>query len=235
MEEVCTQMFAAPQSLVRIRTEDFAGRWFACDDGWLGTLTLAVDGEQSLSGTFASERFHEDYRVTALSGVAGPHAVRFTIHDFNWLPEQHYEGHLFTGSRGAMAGNSLWKGVPFGFFATRTTRPALGTYRSGLARGEDFAGSWTAYLDGELATIVLDFDSPSGTLRGSCTGTSDRYDVTGRWVDAAPHGVSLTVRAADGKVVAELSGYLMSRPKNAISGTMTVAGTNLGFIMIRYA
>jgi hypothetical protein len=45
----------------------------------------------------------------------------------------------------------------------------------------------------------------------------------------------MTVCDPDGKVMAELSGYLMSRPKNAISGTMTVAGANLGFMMIRYA
>jgi hypothetical protein len=229
------QLFAALPSPVEVRTEEFAGRWFLCDDGWLGTLTLAVDGERSLSGLFASERFDDDYRVSAVAGVGDPHAIRFTIHDFNWMAEQHYDGHLLTRTRRAMAGNTVWKDVPFGFFATRTTRPALGTYGSGLVSGEDFAGSWTAYLDGELATIVLEYDPAAGTLRGSCTGTSDSYEVTGRPDGTVPHKVFMTVCDPDGKVMAELSGYLMSRPKNAISGTMTVAGANLGFMMIRYA
>lgn len=228
------RMFAAQQS-PEIRTEEFAGRWYVCDDGWLGTLVLAVAGGRQLTGTFTSDRFGEDFRVTGEAGTAGPHAIHVTIHDFNWMPEQHYEGYLFTRSRRAIAGSSVWRDVPFGFFGTRATRPALGTYRAGVVRGNDFAGSWTAYLDGEPATIVLDFEGEFGSLRGSCSVGSERYEVTGRPGGPVPHGLSLKMHSADGQVVAELSGYLMSRPKNAISGTMTVAGTNLGFMMIRYA
>jgi hypothetical protein len=229
------QMFSAPPLPAAIRTEDFAGRWYFCDDGWLGTLTLAAGDGRQLVGSFASDRFGEDYRVTGQVGVAGAHSIRFAIHDFNWMAEQQYEGHLFTRTRGAIAGRSLWKDVPFGFFATRGTRPPLGTYRAGAVLGGDFAGAWTTYLDGELATIFLEFDPTSGMLSGSCTDSSSRYEVAGRPGGTAPHGLSLTLRSPDGRVMAELSGYLMSRPKNAVSGTMTVAGADVGFVMIRYA
>jgi hypothetical protein len=87
-------MFSAPPLPAEIRREDFARRWYFSDDGWLGTLA-AGDGQQ-LTGTFASDRFGEDYQVTGQAGVAGPHSVRLAIHDFNWMPEQHYEGHLST-------------------------------------------------------------------------------------------------------------------------------------------
>jgi hypothetical protein len=234
------QLFATPGQPGEISARDFAGRWYFCDDGWLGTLTLEVTREcdiaGTITGTFSSERFGADFRVTARAGVPRPHAIEFVIHDFNWMPEQRYEGHLFTRSRGAIAGSSRWKDVPFGFFATRAVRSPLGTYRAGVARGEDFAGSWSAYLDGDKATIVLDLDGPSGTLHGSCTAGSYEYDVVGRAGGAAPHLVALTLRGpGGGQVVAELAGYLSSRPKNAISGTMTVAGTSYGFLMTRFA
>jgi hypothetical protein len=230
------QLFATPQQPGEISARDFAGRWYFCDDGWFGMLTLEVAGQRDVTGTFSSERFGEDYRVTARAGVTSPHAIELVIHDYNWLPEQRYDGHLLTRSRGAIAGSSRWKDVPFGFFATRATRMALGTYRAGIARGDDFAGNWSAHLDGEPATIVLEFDQASGTLHGSCAGTSHEYEVIGRPGGAVPHQVALTLRAPDdGRLIAELSGYLSSRPKNAISGTMTVADTSFGFLMIRFA
>ena len=230
-------MFGTSMSLAKMSTQDFAGRWYVCDDGWLGTLTLDVVGEHDLAGTFASARFDEDYRVTAQAGTAAdPHGIELDIHDFNWMSAQHYVGHLFTRSHGMIAGFSKWKDVPFGFFATRGTRRALSTYRPGTVRGDDFAGSWTAYLDGESVTIVTDFDRESGVLHGSCTGASGEYEVIGQPGQVVPHGISLTLRIPDnGPVAASLSGYLMSRPKNAISGTMIIAEAAFGFVMIRYA
>jgi hypothetical protein len=230
------QPFLIPPSAMEIRTGDFAGRWYLCDDGWFGTLNLAESGENGLTGTFSSERFDEDYRVTAVAGATRPHAVSFTIHEFNWLPEQHFDGYLLTRGRGRLAGRTTWKDAPFGFFATRATRPSLGTYRPGIARGADFAGEWTAYLDGELATVTLEYDKGSGLLAGSCTGAFGAYDVTGRPGGAVPYELNLNLNAVEGgQAVAELRGYLMSRPKNAISGTMTVGDAEVGFVMIRYA
>lgn len=229
-------LFSAPLSPMEIEAGSFAGRWYLCDDGWLGTLTLAAEGEHDLTGTFSSERFGEDYEVTGRAGESAPHAFRFTIHDFNWLPEQHYEGHLLTRGRGMLAGRTVWRDEPFGFFATRATRPQLGAYRAGAARGEDFAGGWTAYLDGERATVALEYDKESGLLRGSCTGAFGAYDAIGRPGGAAPYELSLRLTdPGDGASVAELSGYLMSRPKNAVSGTMSAGGVHLGFVMVRYA
>lgn len=231
------QLFSGPPVTPDVRSEDFAGRWYLCDDGWLGTLTLALTapGTNELSGTFASERFEEEFRVTGRAGTTHPHAVEFTIHDFNWLPEQCYQGLLLTRTQRTIAGHSMWKDAPFGFFATRGTRPSLGSYRAGAVRGEDFAGGWTAYLDGELATITLEYERDSGLLRGTCTGELGTYRVSGRPDESVPHRVSLGLFADDGPAVADLSGYLMSRPKNAVSGTMSVAGLDLGLVMIRYA
>jgi hypothetical protein len=230
-------MFATSLQSREISTPDFAGRWYFCDDGWLGTLNLKTTGEHDLVGTFTSNRFDEDYRVTAHAGLAEePHTILFDIHDFNWMPVQHYAGHLFTRTRGMISGSSRWEDQPFGFFATRSLRPPLGTYRAGPVCGEDFAGSWTAHLDGEPATVVLRFDPEFGVLRGSCKSEAGDYDVTGKLDGEVPHQISLTLRAVDGGlVVATLAGYLMSRPKNAISGAMSIAGVRLGFVMVRYA
>ncbi|MBF6221747.1 hypothetical protein IU479_26990 [Nocardia abscessus] len=230
-------MFATSVSPEDVSTRDFAGRWFFCDDGWFGTLTLATVGDHDLSGTFSSDRFDEDFRVTARVGMPGePHAIQLDIHDFNWMPAQHYVGRIFTRSRGMIAGSSEWQNIPFGFFASRATRPPLGTYRAGVVRGEDFAGSWTAYLDGEPATIALEFDPESATLRGSCTSGPTAYEVIGNPGGTASHEISLSLYAPDdGTVAATLSGYLMSRPKNAICGTITVADARRGFVLVRYA
>lgn len=221
---------------LQISAATFAGRWFFCDDGWLGTLTLRHDHGPRLSGTFFSERFDQSYDVAAQIPSADPYAIDLVIREFNWQPEQHYSGRLLTRTRNAMAGRSIWQGEPFGFFATRAGREPLGTFRSGVVRGEDFAGSWTAYLDGEPATIKLEFDAAAGNLLGSCTVGDLDYQMLGRPGGAVAHAVALQISSsAGGGVVADLAGLLMTRPKNAISGMMTMTGGTFGFIMIRYA
>jgi hypothetical protein len=228
-------LFGSPWPPVDVTAAEFAGRWSFCDDGWIGTLTLTHAGGQDLAGTYHSERFDEDFRVTGSVGGSDPQAVELIVHEFNWLPEQHYSGHLLTRSRNAIAGRTQWKDQRFGFFATRSARQPLGTYRSGVARSIDFAGSWTAYLDGEPATVVLAADVDAGVLHGSCTVGADVYDVVGTCGATVAYDVALTIRTGSGDAIASLSGHLMSRPKNAISGVMTTDDARRGFIMIRYA
>lgn len=228
-------LFASSEPVPPVTAEQFAGRWFFSDDGWLGTLTLAADGELALTGTFAAQRFDADFEVTGEVTDPAAHAVHLVIHDYNWMPEQHYTG-LLTRGRTMLAGHSEWQGTPFGFFATRSTRQLLGTYRQGNVRGADFAGSWNVHLDGEPATMVLRHDAADGLLHGTYTSRASGGElrVTGRAGGAAPHCVHLTLSTPGGGEVGELSGNLMSRPKNAISGVASSAGTACGFVMIRY-
>jgi hypothetical protein len=229
-------LFGVPFPPVQVTPADFVGRWSFCDDGWPGSLTLQHTGGEDLSGIYFSERFDDDFRVTGRVADGNPHAVELIVHEFNWLPEQRYSGYLLTRSRNAIAGRTQWKDQPFGFFATRAARQPLGLYRPGIAQGDDFAGSWTAYLDGETATVVLAADADAAVLRGSCTVGADGYDVIGTHGAEVPYDIALTMRTrSGGDIVAELSGHLMSRPKNAISGVMTAGDAHRGFIMIRYA
>jgi hypothetical protein len=230
-----TTVFSAP---VQIQPAELAGRWFFCDDGWLGKLTLSADLNRQLAGSFYSERFGEDYRVTGQVGADGPSAVELLFHDFNWLPYQRFAGYLLTRGRNALSGHSMWQETPFGFFATRSARELLGTYRAGMAKASDFAGSWTVSLDGERATMDLEHDEPTGALHGSCTmrAVGERWDVVGRPDARVPHAASLSMsRPGIDQPVVEMMGYLMSRPKNAISGTLSTAGVTRGFIMTRFA
>jgi hypothetical protein len=230
-------LLSASPTASLVPAKQLAGRWFFCDDGWLGTLTLAASGEQSFTGTFAAERFGDDFAVSGQLNSPDPHSLDMVFHDYNWMPEQRYVGHVMTQGRSMIAGYSLWQGMPFGFFATRSAKQLLGTYRPGAVRGSDFAGSWNAYLDGEPATVVLGYNAADGQLRGTYSSRTLAADylVVGRPGGAAPHSVSLRLLPPDSnEVAAELSGNLMSRPKNAISGSAVAAGSTYGVVMIRY-
>ncbi len=231
------QLLPAPPPASLITARQLAGRWFFCDDGWLGSLTLSPSGEDSFTGTYSAERFAADYEVTGQVTDPRQQTVEMVIHDYNWMPEQRYVGHVMTRGRTMIAGYSLWQGTPFGFFATRSTSQLLGTYRPGGARGSDFAGSWNVYLDGEPATMVLRFDAQKGLLRGtySSRALAADYRVIGQPGGAAPHSVRLELLPPDSdEIAAELSGNLMSRPKNAISGSAMLSEAAYGFVMIRY-
>src|SRR5262249_55132669 len=200
--------------------------WYLCDDGWTGELSLAHVSEGSFKGTFYSDRFDEEYRATA--DVSGPlgHAITIAIHDFNWLPEQRFTGHLFTSGSGALAGTSDWRGTPYGFFAARTPWTTLGEYRPGTARPEDFAGSWNAQLDGRAATLRLELDADGRTLRGRCQGPAladmaeqaagaggaEEYEVVGVPGSEVPYQVTLRIALPGREPWAVLDGYLNSRP-----------------------
>ncbi len=213
------------------------GHWYFCDDGWMGELTLTRASDGSLAGTFYSDRFEEEYRVTAeVAGLLG-NEITIAIHDFNWLPEQRFAGHLFTLGHSAFAGASDWRGIPYGFFAGRTPWTTLGEFRSGAVVPEDFAGSWSAQLDGLAATVHLELDADRRTLRGRCFGSAlaQEYEVVGEPGSEVPHQVMLRIGRPEEEPWAVLSGYLNSGPKNAISGSMENSDGRRGFYLIRYA
>jgi hypothetical protein len=231
-------LFSLPApDLSAVKPSSFAGRWAFYDDGWLGTLTLHSEAGQELSGTCYSERFGQEYRVTGSVSGSLPHKVEIVIHDYNWLDRQVYEGYLLTHGRNAITGRTTWRGEPFGFVARRTTTLTLGSFGSGPVRPADFAGGWTLYLDGQRATLELTHDPAADLLRGQCTGQAvGSLQVTGQAGTDVGHGTRLVLHP-EGEPAAEelvLSGYLFSRPKNAIAGWIEGGPVPVGFYLVKF-
>jgi hypothetical protein len=214
----------------------FEGTWWVCDDGWLGWLDLARGVGGEFEGSFFSERFRESYTVTARSGEAAA-VLELVIHDYNWMAEQRYTGFLFNRGRNVITGSSLWRGTPFGFAAWRRSRPRLATYRSGSVEPFDFGGTWDVRLDGEPATLNLEYDQEAAVLRGECWGRSfgPPYAVEGRVGPLVPHEISLTLTRDESIVEPPIviNGYLFSRPKNVVSGVARDDAVTAGFYMLR--
>lgn len=223
----------------RVCAADVAGRWSFCDDGWLASLALEPDGQNShteIKGLLHSERFDDDYVVTGRVGVRGRRSVELTVHDYNWLERQVFSGYLTTVGERTISGFSVWQGTPYGFFASRAARILLGKYREGPATAADFAGRWTAEADGLTAkvTIAAAADSESfigtGVLR---SGTAFR--INGDPIAGIPHGAALTFTYEDG-TVREGLGYLASVPKGVVCGWTVRPGEQSdqwGLVMVR--
>ena len=175
----------------RAPAADVAGRWSFCDDGWVGSLILRSDGDE-LAGTLHSDRFDETYEVSGRVGGESPGAVALTIHDYNWLDRQEYLGYLMSHGGRCFAGTTDWRGTPYGFFATRSSRLLIGRYREGPATVEDFAGQWVADLDGQSATVTL-ATTDDGIFVGHAVVHTDgsSFTLTGRQMDDVPHGATV--------------------------------------------
>lgn len=213
------------------------GRWYLCDDGWLGELTLSELGDGAVEGVFFSDRFDDEYEVVVELGGDLGHEITLAIQNFNWLPEQRFAGRLFTDDSGGIAGASDWRGIPYGFFAARTPWTVLGDYRPGDVVPGDFAGSWNARLDGVPATLRLELADGGRTLAGTCAGRGlpEGLSVSATPDAEFPHRLALTATAGGGRPWATLDCLLNTRPKNAMSGTMTTDDGSRGFYLIRYA
>lgn len=95
----------------------FNGTYKLHDDGRrTGTLTLAVAGDGSVTGSYYSDKDGRKYPVKGKIGTP-THCIQFTIQ----LPraEQTFQGCLFTGNAGAIAGTSRLLDREAGFYATR--------------------------------------------------------------------------------------------------------------------
>lgn len=100
-----------------IEAEHFNGKFKLYDDGRrTGVLTMAVDGDGAISGTFVSDKDGQEYGV--VGKVAMPkHAIEFTLR----LPraEQKFKGFMFTGTGLVISGTSKLQDREAGFYATR--------------------------------------------------------------------------------------------------------------------
>lgn len=215
-----------------VKPADFAGEFSFSHDGWPGTLALQVQGGRNLRGTYRDERLDGTFTVIGKVDPAARHRVVLTIKEFNWLDQQVFTGHLFTrGSRG-IAGITLWQEEPFGFLASQEPVLEPDVYRTGDAEPGDFAGEYNVVLDGMSGVAELEHaEGRELTGRLSCEGV----EVTLRGeVDAdVKHAVSL--RPSGGLQVASVrfSGYLFSRPKSTIAGTVEGPGGAAGFFMTK--
>lgn len=196
-------------------------------------MTLTYAGNLRLVGTVARNEFDEPAKVTGTISEVVPHEVHLVAHDFNDEKEQHYTGHLATGSGRAIAGVTAWRGTPFGFFAVRTASLVLPSFRAGAVQPADLTGSYSVFLDGEPGTLFLG-DVAGNRLEGVCRFRSrpGELSVTAEVGVGVPHGVTLSI-GADGDEWT-VTAYLFSRPKNAVAGTAERLARPSAFYMFRF-
>ncbi len=122
--------------------EDIAGIWDMVHDGMGGTLKInpsdqrhnAIEGNCTYNynviegnynqGNGASLQMHGTFGGKDVNNRSNApckqsdHLISFTIH-FPPDPPQQFTGYLFTHNKKTMAGFTWWKGIPFGWFATK--------------------------------------------------------------------------------------------------------------------
>lgn len=100
-----------------IQPEDYAGKYEVSGDGrWNGSLTLAVDEDGKVSGSYTSEQTGRTYNVR---GRVGTPTNRIDFEVILPMTVQEYEGYLWTQDRNRMTGVTRMEGLPFGFEAKR--------------------------------------------------------------------------------------------------------------------
>lgn len=218
-----------------VRPADFAGEFRFSHDGWPGVLALRVASGRNLRGEYEDHRLEQTFTVTGRVDPVLRHRVRLVVHDFNWLPEQQFVGHLFTRGRQALAGTTDWQGTPFGFAAWRSDgRPsAPGGLTNEVAPG-DFAGRYDLVHDGWAARVELDHVEGrvlTGVYRNTDLGRE--VELRGEVDERVPHAITLRLTGDLRLSAVAMTGYLFSRPKSAICGEITADGMPSGFIMTR--
>jgi hypothetical protein len=225
-----------------IGSHSVLGRYRFYDDGWTGTLKLSGGSGQELEGQFTSDRYRKTYAVAGTIGAGSPNRIVLTIADYNEMKSQEYEGHVFSGTRKAFAGFTTWKDARFGFFAVKSVRLGLSSYRAGAVEVQDFAGSFSLYLDGQPGTLTL--AAPPETtnmLDGSFKFRSAAavHPVRAEVSSSVPYQVRISIDGlrgggTRGDEILVLTGYLFTRPKNAVAGTFVRDGVSASFFMFRY-
>lgn len=221
-----------------VQPADFTGRFSFYDDGWPGVLVLSEVSGFDLCGTYHSYRLNADYVATALVDERQRHHLAITIHDFNGMDRQLFDGYLFTSRKNVITGETSWKTIPYSFVARRCAPWTLSTFRpGGLAEPGDFAGWYSVYYDGGQGTVYL--ESVEGrSLRGVWRALGNRTELpVTATVDAeVPIRVTLRIDHGlnDGVQPPIMTGLLFSRPKNLVAGWIDWRGERLGCYMVRY-
>ena len=213
---------------------DLLGRYAFYDDGWMGMFHIHVD-DGNLRATYRSYRFRSSHSVTLLPRNGPPHSVRFTIQDFNELPQQFFSGYFFTGSRNAIAGSTEWKGVPYGFFARKTRPVSLGPLGSDKVEVDDYAGKYYFLCNGTRASLWLSV-AGKRSLTGSLRSGGEEVTVSGRVDEDVSHKTVLTlgdVYKVD-QSLPTFTGFLFTRQKSAMAGWVEWRKIRLGCYMLRY-
>ncbi|MBE9015767.1 hypothetical protein IQ272_06335 [Chroococcidiopsidales cyanobacterium LEGE 13417] len=220
----------------KVNIYDFAGHYSLYHDGWYGSMVLVYDSGQ-FHGTYNHVRDDRAYKVTASVEEQHPYQITFIIHKFNQnIPtDQVFTGYLFAHGKNAIAGQTTWRGQPFGFFARKSGFLHLSDYGDGSESvlPKHFAGSYSLYHDGQPATLEL-AESNSLLMSGIYRRNGVTQEVVARVSSKVPHEITISIYMETGEFVL-LTGYLFTRPKNAIAGYMKWGETQSGFYMIKYS
>lgn len=220
-----------------VQQRNLAGRYRFTHDGWLGTLVLEASDTADFTGRYHDDRFGGVHEVVARIGVDRPHRVDLLIKEFNWMPEQRFEGWLFTHGQDGLTGRTLWQGTPYGFFARKSVVLNLDSFPGGRVVISDLQGAFRVVQDGVHARLELD-----EIVADAVVG---RY-----WLDPAepplrararlgggdvPHAVAVTVYRDDEHDVPVLviDGLLFSHDKNAVAGSLEWQGERFGCYLVR--
>lgn len=97
---------------------------------------------------------------------------------------------------------------------------------------EDFSGTWKLNADGrwlgELELKVTDVGKATGSFTSDESKNS--YDITGQ-TGSTPHNLKLEIFLANTQL--SLDGYLWTKDKSQMAGTVTMTGRKFGFVATR--
>jgi hypothetical protein len=214
-----------------------AGGYAFYDDGWQASVSLRVTETGKVEAVFcAHDRTRGRFDTTAefVDEGAGPR-LRLTVHNFNELPEQVFDGYVFRRGRVALAGASWWKGRPFSFFACRQPPYSLGPLRPETVVSGDFVGEFGLYCDGVHATLTLS-EVSGATVRGRLRedGTDRDLPVTAAVDPDVPYRLRMTVGDLPGGDEPVLTLLMFPQRRAALAGWLDWDGLRLGCYAIRY-
>lgn len=97
---------------------------------------------------------------------------------------------------------------------------------------EDFSGTWKLNADGrwlgELELKMTDVGKATGSFTSDESKNS--YDITGQ-TGSTPHNVKLEIFLANTQL--SMDGYLWTKDKSQMAGTVTMTGRKFGFVATR--
>ncbi len=169
-----------------IQPTDYAGRYRLIANGqWSGTLELAVEAGEAVSGRFRSDRNGSVYPVTGKIDPEPKSRIEFEIQ----FPQarQSYEGTLWTEAKNAFAGTLAMAGRSYSFIAIRE-----GSALRDRAIDIGLMGSATGKAGEHV--VVVDPGMDRNSLDGKTLSNVDLESAIARLVKEDPKA-SILVRA----------------------------------------